>query len=134
MKKYLKVVLFGFFTWLIPFVVSFFIFPLRTSQRPLFESIMAVVVTICAVLFAVRYFRKVKASFLQEGVLIGVVWFLVNIVLDLLLFMEGPMKMSFADYMADIGLTYLIIPAVTFGLGYSLQKKTARPPDRIFDI
>jgi hypothetical protein len=48
--------------------------------------------------------------------------------------MEGPMKMSFADYMADIGLTYLIIPAVTFGLGYSLQKKAARPPDRIFDI
>jgi uncharacterized membrane protein YpjA len=134
MKKYLKVVLFGFFTWLIPFVVSFFIFPLRTSQRPLFESIMAVVVTICAVLFAVRYFSKVKASFLQEGLLIGVVWFLVNVVLDFLLFMEGPMKMSFADYMADIGLTYLIIPAVAFGFGYSLQKKAARPSDRIFDI
>jgi len=61
--------------------------------------------------------------------LIGVVWFLVNVMLDLLLFMEGPMKMSFADYMADIGLTYLIIPSVTFGLGYSLQKKAARPPD-----
>lgn len=32
------------------------------------------------------------------------------------------MKMSFADYMMDIGLTYLIIPAVTLGFGYSLQQ------------
>jgi len=30
--------------------------------------------------------------------------------LDLFMFMEGPMKMSFSDYMLDIGLTYLIYP------------------------
>ncbi len=53
MKKYLKVGLFGFLAWLITFVVSVLIFPLRTSQRPLFESIMPVVVTLCAVLFSI---------------------------------------------------------------------------------
>jgi hypothetical protein len=31
MNKYLKVVLFGFFIWLIPFVVSVLIFPIRES-------------------------------------------------------------------------------------------------------
>jgi len=46
MKKYSKVVLFGFFIWLIPFVVSFLIFPIRESQRALFESIIPVVVTV----------------------------------------------------------------------------------------
>jgi len=86
LNKYSKVVLFGFFVWLIPFV------------------------------------RKLEAGFLKEGVLLGLVWFIIGIVLDLLLFMEGPMKMSFADYMMDIGLTYLIIPIVSFGFGYLLEQ------------
>ena len=124
MKKYLKIVLFGFLTWLIPFVISFFIFPLKSSHRPLFESIMAVVVTSSAVLFAVLYFRKLTSGFLRQGVLIGIIWFVVNILIDLMLFMEGPMKMSFADYMMDIGLTYLIIPAVTIGFGFLLRQKS----------
>ncbi len=125
MKKYLKVGLFGFLTWLLPFVVSVLIFPLRESQRPLFESIMPVVVTVCAVFFSSLYLRKVETGFLQEGLLLGVAWFVINIVVDLLLFSEGPMKMTFADYMMDIGLTYLIIPSVAFGYGYLLQRKAA---------
>ena len=42
--------------------------------------------------------------------------------LDLLMFMWGPMKMSLADYMMDIGLVYLTTPTITIGLGYLLQK------------
>ena len=124
MKKYLKLGLFGFLTWLIAFVVSVLIFPLRESQRPLFESIMPVVVTVCAVLFSILYFRKVEKSFLQEGMLLGIAWLVINIFVDLLLFSEGPMKMPFVDYIKDIGLTYLIIPTVTLGFGYLLQQKT----------
>ncbi len=123
MKKYLKLALFGFLTWLIPFVVSFLIFPLRSSYRPFFESIMAVVVAISAVLFTVLYLKKLTIGFLREGILTGVIWFIINIGLDLMLFMEGPMKMSFADYMMDIGFTYLIIPTVTIGFGYLLQRR-----------
>ena len=122
MKKYLKVVLFGFLTWLIPLVVSILIFPIRVSQRPLFESIMAVVVTASAVFFSILYFRRIRAGFLKEGAFIGAAWFTINIILDLLLFMEGPMKMSFADYMMDIGLTYLIIPTVSLGFGYLTEQ------------
>jgi hypothetical protein len=85
---------------------------------------MAVVVTASAVLFAVLYFRKLTSGFLSQGILLGIIWFIINIVIDLMLFMEGPMKMSFADYMMDIGLTYLIIPAVTIGFGFLLRQKS----------
>ncbi|MCJ7530454.1 MAG: hypothetical protein MUO64_05415 [Anaerolineales bacterium] len=85
---------------------------------------MPVVVTVCAVLFSILYFRKVEKSFLQEGMLVGIAWLVINIFVDLLLFSEGPMKMPFADYIKDIGLTYLIIPTVTLGFGYLLQQKT----------
>jgi len=110
---------FGFLIWLIPFTVSILIFPLRTSNRPLFESIMPVVVTLCAVVFSILYFRKLGGGFVREGILLGVMWFVISIVIDLLMFMWGPMKMTFAEYMMDIGLTYLVIPTVTIGFGFA---------------
>ena len=123
MKKYLKIGLFGFLVWLIPFAVSFLIFPLRTSNRALFESIMPVVITICVVLFSIIYLRRIETDFLKEGILLGVIWCAISLIIDLLLFMEGPMKMSFTDYLMDIGLTYLIIPIVSVGFGYLLEKQ-----------
>jgi len=38
------------------------------------------------------------------------------------MFMWGPMKMSFINYMMDIGFTYLIYPIVTIGFGSVLEK------------
>ena len=116
--------LYGFLLWLIPFAVSFPIFPLKTSGNPFFETIMAVVLTACAVVFANLYFKKVETNFVKEGVAVGIIWFVIGVVLDLLLFMWGPMKMTFAAYMMDIGLTYLIYPTVSIGFG--CLKKAAR--------
>jgi len=126
MKKYPRMFLLGFLTWLIPFVIAVIIFPLKNSQRPLFESIMPNIVVLCAVFFSISYFRRLEVNWLKEGMILGGVWFIINIVLDLILFMQGPMKMSFSDYMKDIGLTYLIIPIVTVGFGYLLEQHKRR--------
>lgn len=40
MIKYLKIIYFGFLTWLIPFAVSFAVFPFRTANRGFFETVM----------------------------------------------------------------------------------------------
>ena len=109
--------------WIIPFAVAFMIFPLRESQRPLFETIMPITLTVCVVVFSILYFRKTDHWFLAEGVRLGVIWFLMSVVMDLLMFVWGPMKMTFPDYMADIGLTYLIYPTVSIGFGYLLEKR-----------
>ena len=87
---------------------------------------MPVVVTTCTILFAILYFKNLKGSFFREGVLVGVAWFIINIAIDLPLFLlESPMNMSFPDYMMDIGVAYLIIPAITFGFGFLLRAKAA---------
>ena len=124
MNKYLKIFLFGFLIWLIPFVVSIIIFPIHQSNRPLFESIMPVTVTLCVVVFAILYFKTVNAGFVREGVVIGVAWLIINLAIDLPLFLlESPMKMSLPDYIADIGLTYLIMPTITVGMGWVLKHR-----------
>lgn len=117
------IMLFGFLIWLIPFVVSFFIFPLRSSSRPLFESIMPVVLTSAVVLFTVRYLSKINREFVKEGIFIGIVWLVISIVIDLILFMpESLMQMTLSDYVMDIGITYLIILIIPVGSGYLMEK------------
>lgn len=124
MKSIKKGILFGFLVWVIPFVMAILIFPIRNNDRPLFESIMPVVVVLCVVIFTCFYFQKLPGRLLKEGIILGVVWLAISLVLDLILFMpDSPMHMSFIDYLKDIGLTYLMIPAITIGFGYLLEKK-----------
>ena len=121
-----KAVLFGFLIWLTAFLVAFLIFPLRESSRPLFESIMPVTVAAATVAFAVVYFRGVTSNHSKEGIVLGCLWFAISVVIDLPLFLfESPMQMTLSQYFGDIGLTYLIIPAITTGIGLACGKAAA---------
>ncbi len=52
-------------------------------------------------------------------------WFLINVIIDLIMFLPvSPMQMTLNDYMADIGITYLIIPVITMGMGYLVKSQT----------
>lgn len=115
--------LFGFLVWLVPFVISILIFPLKSNLPQLFESIMPVVLTLSLVFFLILYFKTVKGRYLKEGIVLGILWFVIAILLDLFMFMWGPMKMTFVDYMKDIGLTYLIIPTVAIGYGFLNERR-----------
>ena len=106
MNKYVKLVGFGFLIWLVPFLVSFVIFPLRSSNRPFFESIMPVILVITVMTISVLFFKKIEKESLNEGVIAGVLWLGLSLVIDLMLFLPAsPMQMSFNDYMKDIGFT-----------------------------
>lgn len=120
MNKNLKILLFGFLTWLIPFVSGFFFYS-REGQLLidifLFKSIMIVVASITGASLLVLYFRALEKDYLREGITVGLVWFTINILLDLVALV--PMSgMSIGDYFAQIGLRYLIIPTMGIAMGY----------------
>lgn len=124
MNKYLKIVLYGFLVWLVPFIVSFFIYPLKTSGSPLFESIMPLIITIIVVALAYLYLKATEKNFIIEGIMIGSAWFIISIAIDLVLFLPpSPMQMNITNYMMDIGVTYIMIPVITIGMGYMSQNK-----------
>jgi hypothetical protein len=116
---------FGVLVWLIPFGVAFAVFPLRQGERPLFESIMAVAVAAATAVCAVLYLRGVSGGQGREAMRLGLLWLAMCVVIDQPLFMAGPMAMSFADYLKDIGVTYAMIPFITTGHGV-LQERTSR--------
>lgn len=107
----------GLVAWLSPFAVAFLVFPLHDTARPLFESIMAVAVTATAVVLCLLYVKRTGSSSVREGVLVGLLWLIMCIAIDApLMLLGGPMQMTVPDYLADIGLTYVSIPVVTWGL------------------
>lgn len=117
MASWRRILGLGLVAWLAPFVVAFMAFPFRESARPLFESIMAVAVTSTAVILGLLYLRKRQNRSVLEGLLIGLIWFVMCVLIDTpLMLLGGPMKMTFGAYLADIGLTYVSIPVVTLGL------------------
>ncbi len=123
MKSIKKAILYGFLIWLIPFVVAFIIFPIHDSNRPLFESIMPITIALSVVIFGKMYFKNVETNYKKEGIWLGFIWIIISLVIDLILFLpESPMHLSFVDYLMDIGITYLMIPVITIGFGWLLNK------------
>lgn len=116
----------GFLLWLTVFFSSFLIFPIKQSNPVYFETVITIFLVTASVLFSIWLFNGVTEAHLRAGIVAGVAWMLVNIVLDSLFFSWGPMKKSISDYMLDIGLTYLVIPAITVGMGYMLDKKSKK--------
>lgn len=124
MASWRKAILFGFMIWLIPFIVAFIAFPLKESWRSLFESVMALTLSIVVVACALRYFSRVKTAFLREDIRLGILWFAISVVIDLPLMLSPPINYTLAEYAADIGLTYLMMPAITVGIALAISRKS----------
>ncbi len=125
LKKYLRNAFYGFLAWLIPFVAAFAFYTREGKLAVdihLFKSIMIVIGSAFASYLLIRYFKKTESGFLREGIVVGIVWLLVSIILDLLILL--PMSgMSVPDYFAQIGLRYLAIPAMSVAVGTALANK-----------
>ena len=128
MNKILKLLLFGFLAWLVPFVTSFFFYS-REGQVLIdiffFKTIMILVGALTGALLLVLYFKPLRKRYLREAVIAGLVWFAISILLDLLILL--PMSgMPAGTYFTQIGLRYLTLPIMSTALGLALEEHTRR--------
>lgn len=123
MKSLFREVAFALLSWLMPFVTSVCIFPLKRSRPALFESLMGITLVGCAVLLGCLYLRRYSGRVVAAGLRIGATWMVANWALDALMFSSGPMKMSFERYVSEIAGAYLMIPIITVGLGFAASTR-----------
>jgi hypothetical protein len=123
----LRIIIFGFLTWLIPFIVAMFFY---TPGGELvidiftFKTVMIIVSSLCATVLLVLLFLTIFNNFLKEGIIIGFGWLILNWVLDALILL--PMNgMDLATYFSQIGLRYLVIPFTAIGFGFIIEKKVS---------
>ncbi|HEY0282885.1 MAG TPA: hypothetical protein VGC27_09705 [Rhizomicrobium sp.] len=128
-KSIRTTLLLGVLDWLIPFAISFAVFPLKALNYFLFESVMTIAIVFAAILLGVIYFKDLKdttANFVRAGLLLGLIWLAINLAADLLIFLpKSPMQIPLPLYMSQIGVKYLSIPIITAGLGY-LKKQAGQ--------
>lgn len=125
MKKYTKSAFYGFIAWLVPFLAAFLFYTREgklTIDILFFKSIMVAVGSATAAFLLISYFKKINADYFKEGIRVGILWFAVNILLDLLILL--PMSgMAIPTYFMQIGLGYLAIPAMSIAVGTTLANK-----------
>jgi hypothetical protein len=124
MKSIKKALGLGFLSWLIPFLFSFLFFTPKGElliNQLLFKNIMFVTATWFSAFLIIKYFKTVDKNYVKEGWLLGGLWLLINIVLDLVTIV--PMGKPLTDYFPQIGLAYLMIPAMTVLVGKVLEIK-----------
>jgi len=125
MNKTLRNILYGFLAWLIPFISAFFFYSKEGGlviDIFLFKTIMIIVGSIVGAFLLVSYFKRIRANYLMEGIIVGLTWFIINILLDI--FVLIPMsEMSLPSYFAEIGLRYLVMPVMSIMVGAALENK-----------
>ncbi len=109
-----KTILFGFLLWLIPFVVGFFTFPVKNKWPLVFKTIVAVVLVFATVGLMRIYFVELSSLEATQGLMIGVLWAAICIAIDIPVFIFG-FKTPAANYFLEIGMAYLMVPAITWG-------------------
>lgn len=122
-KKYFKCLLYGFLVWLIPFLVSLFFYTKEGNLNIdifLFKTIMILIGSISSSFFLIFYFRKIESNFVKEGIILGFIWFSLNVLLDLLI-LVFIFKMPILNYFIEIGVRYLVIPITSITIGFILS-------------
>ena len=115
----------GFLSWLIPFIISFLFYkPGGELLVPYatFKSIITVVGALSGCYLLYRYFKYVDNNFIRNGVIVGLTWFVINLILDAIILIPI-MKTTLTNYFMTIGISYFSIPVISTTMGFLLDRK-----------
>jgi len=128
MSKIHMLVFFGFLTWLLPFFASFFFYDPATARMTIdndfFKSIMVVFSCLVGTVLLVKYFDCIKKNYVKEGMVVGVVWAVMNWALDFVVLVPM-MKVDTTAYFMSIGIRYLVVPIIAVGMGMAIENSSA---------
>lgn len=118
----LKKIGYGLIVWVVPYVSAIPLLGLMERDPLFFKTIMIVIGGLIGAICVVLYFSKVEKNYLNEGITLGIVWIIVNWLLDFVALLPLS-KMPYGQYFKEIGLRYLVMLAMTVPVGYVLSKK-----------
>jgi len=119
MNKTIKTILLGLIAWIIPFLLSFFIWDVKANAPSVsaawFYALMSLAGAIGFLIAAYYQFKDVRKDAVKEGWTTGIIWYVELVLLDLI-FLVGLFGMALPDYY-HLLISYLtpLILCVTIG-------------------
>jgi len=121
-SKMLKKIGYGLIVWVVPYISAIPLLGLMERDPIFFKTIMIIIGGLIGAICVILYFSKVDKNYLSEGIMLGVIWMALNWLLDFVALLPLS-KMPYGQYFKEIGLRYLVMPAMTIPIGYVLSKK-----------
>jgi hypothetical protein len=113
MTRYLNLLSRGLIIWLVPLLISFLFY---TPQRELVTSVAffksAMVMALVGVTLVVNLIRPVRSFSVWQ---VALVYTLISLLADILVLVPF-MRLTLGQYVEQIALMYVIIPALTWAL------------------
>jgi hypothetical protein len=121
MNQTIRLIVFGFLVWAVPFGLSMAIwnFQIVDVANPLFDTVATLLCAATGTVFAYAHLTRLAAPSFGLGLIVGIVWAAISVALDAPFFLFGPaeMRMPLDMYVNDIALTYLLYPIAAASLG-----------------
>lgn len=115
-------IIFGITIWILTYVISSIFNPIFTDNLPNINIIVPLTIIILTGFFGILYIRNIETNEVVEGILAGMIFIIVDIILDYLFFiLPTRTNLIFEDYLLHvISMTILTLLITTF-LGYLAQ-------------
>ena len=117
-------IIFGIIIWALSYALSAVFGPIFTEKFLHIDIIIPIISIIVTGFFGILYIRNIETNEVVEGILVGIAFVIIDIILDMIFFVlpnvPNPM---FANYTIHILSVLVITLSITTLLGYLAQMK-----------
>jgi len=114
----------GILIWIISTVLTEIFNPIFNSNLPHVNIIVPIITILVTGFFGIIYIRNIDANEVLEGLLVGILFVVIDIILDTLVFiLPNTQNLIIGDYPLHIVSITIITISITTLLGYLAQMK-----------
>lgn len=115
-------IIFGILIWVITYIITEILNPLFANTVPEVNILVPVILIITTGFFGILYIRNINENEVIEGFLVGVVFVIIDVIIDLIFFIAPNTKnLIFSDYSLHLFSMIVITLLITTFLGYLAQ-------------
>ena len=117
-----RAIIFGILIWLITYALTSILNPIFTVNLPNINIVVPITIIIVTGFFGILYIREINSNEVIEGILAGIIFTIIDIILDYTFFVlpnnNALIVENFPSHV--ISMIIIILPITTF-LGYLAQ-------------
>ena len=115
-------IVYGILSWFFIYVISTILNPYVVDNIPYINIVIPFAIIIVTGFFGILYIRNFNSNEVQEGFLLGITFFVIDILCDLVFFIIPENYNIIVDsYSVHLISMIIIIPLITTFLGYLAQ-------------
>jgi hypothetical protein len=117
-------ILYGILIWLVTYVISIIFQPIIVDNTKYVNFIVPLSIIIVTGFFGILYIRNMNENEVFEGILVGIIFIIIDILLDAIFFIiPNNSNALISNYSNHVPVMAIIMLSITTLLGYLAQMK-----------